>query len=158
MAGGRVSGVVRAGVGAPAAKPLRVTDEDVDAALARLDRQLDELQAELHAPPRVEAAAPTPTPAPRVEVPADRPEPLEQFGIELRRLADELVAAYDRVLVEERRRRSAPRTIVLESDADLHALADLERALDGAPHVADVALREYAGGRASLTVEFEPRG
>lgn len=148
MAGGRVSWVVPAGVGARAAKPLRVTDEDVDAALERLDRQLDALQAELHAPPPRAAAPPPPS----------IPDPLEQFGIELRRLADELVAAYDRVLAEERRRRSAPRTIVLESDADLHALAELERALDGAPHVADVALRAYAGGRASLTVEFEPRG
>lgn len=132
-----------AGVRPRAAKPHRVTEDDVDDALARLERQLDALQAELHAAPARPAEAP-----PRAA------SPMEQFGVELRRLSHELVAAYDRVLEHERRR--TPRRIALESDADLHALAELERALAHSPNVTDVALRAYAQGRAQLTVEFEP--
>jgi hypothetical protein len=80
-----------------------------------------------------------------------RSDPLEQFGVELRRLTVELVAAWERVAAHERGRGA--HRIVLEAQADLHALAALERALAEAPRVRTVELRAYAGGHASLVVD-----
>jgi hypothetical protein len=116
--------------------------EDLDAKLARLEARLAELQRE------VGPAGPPPS------APAQRPDALEQFGVELRRLAHELVAAYDRVLAQERAVPPASgRRVLLEADADLQALAALERALATAPGVRAVELRGYAAGRASLVVD-----
>ena len=111
---------------------------DVEQTLAALEQRLDALQSELHrtSPPR------RPPPA---------ADPLDQFGVELRRLASELVAAWDRVVAHERGRGA--HRIVLEAQADLHALAALERALDEAPRVRTVDLQAYAGGHASLVVD-----
>jgi hypothetical protein len=162
-----------------------MTDDEVDRALAHLERQLDALQRELHAAPTAPpapdapagqdarasapAAAPPPGAGPRLgAVPTDpglpldasgRPapdDPLEQFGVELRRLAHELVAAYDRVLAHERRTRPSRRTLVVETEAELRELAALERALAASPAIRAVRLRAYADGRASLAVELAP--
>ena len=43
---------------------------------------------------------------------------------------------------------------MLEAQADLHALAALERALSDAAGVREVELRAYAGGDASLVVDL----
>ena len=117
--------------------------EDVEAKLAALEARLNAVQAEV-------GGAPAPPPGP---APAQPPDPLDQFGVELRRLAAELVAAYDRVLAHERRRPGAQHRLVLEAQADLAALAALERALRESPGVASVELRAYAAGHASLVVD-----
>jgi hypothetical protein len=100
-----------------AAKALRMTD-DLDARLAALERRLDGLQRELGGEPE-RAAAPGP------------PDPLDVFGAELRRLAAELVAAYDRVLAHERGAVRSRHRILVAARADPAALADLRRALTG---------------------------
>jgi hypothetical protein len=63
--------------------------DDVDDALTRLERRLDALQDELAGAPHVQHAA-TPTPGPLASGAAGsaHPDPLEGFGVELRRLAD----------------------------------------------------------------------
>jgi hypothetical protein len=66
-------------------------------------------------------------------------------------LAEELVSAWDRVVAHERGRGA--HRIVLEAQADLHALAALERALAEAPRVRTVDLQAYAGGHASLVLD-----
>jgi hypothetical protein len=154
--------------------------DDVEAKLAALEARLAELEAEAEAggsaheaepappapPPRDEpprAAPPAPPPPPRpgsrpAAPPARPPEPepdhLEQFGLELRRLSHELVSAYDRVLAHERRAGRAQHRVVLEVQADLTALATLERALTASPGVRAVELQAYAGGHASLVVDL----
>ena len=111
---------------------------DVEQTLAALEQRLDALQAELQGT----SAPPPPTPS---------GDPLDQFGVELRRLASELVAAWDRVVAHER--GGGAHRIVLEAQADLHALSAFERALSEAPRVRTVDLRAYAGGHASLIVD-----
>jgi hypothetical protein len=131
-------------------------DDDLEATLGALERRLHALQAELGARPGASAPPPPPSYGPR---PSSGPppssaaaaDPLDQFGIELRRLASELVAAWDRVVAHERGRGA--HRIVLEAQADLHALAALERALAGTPAVRTLDLRAYAGGHASLVIE-----
>ena len=81
------------------------------------------------------------------------PDPLDQFGVELRRLATELVEAWDRVVAQQRAGARTGHRIVLEAQADLHALSALERALKASPQIRDVELRAYAGGHASLIVD-----
>ena len=110
--------------------------DDLEAKLAALEARLDGLESEAGGA--------------RAREPAD---PLEQFGVELRRLATELVAAYDRVLAHERRRPRSQHRLVLEAQADLHALAALERVLRQSPGVGAVELRAYAAGHASLVVD-----
>jgi hypothetical protein len=112
-----------AGTARAAAKPLRMTD-DVDARLDALERRLDGLQRELGGEPPPRAPA---------EPPASRraPDPLDAFGAELRRLAAELVAAYDRVLAHERGAVRSRHRILLAARADPVALAELQRALAG---------------------------
>jgi hypothetical protein len=128
--------------------------DDVEATMADLDRRLRRLQDELEgggraeAPPRAEPARPEPEPA---RAAASAVDPLDQFGIELRRLAAELVAAWDRVVAHER--GPGIHRIVLEAQADVHALSALERALADAPRVRTVELRAYAAGHASLVVD-----
>jgi hypothetical protein len=130
--------------------------EDVEAKLARLEARLKELEAETDVP--VEAPAPPPPPPPpkeeRKEAPPAPPDHLEQFGVELRRLSHELVAAYDRVLAHERRAERGRHRVVLEVQADLASLAALERALTASPAVRAVELQAYAGGHASLVVDL----
>ena len=123
-------------------------DDDVERTLEALEARLRALQADL-----ATAAAPPPPPPPRAAAPAPTEvrDPLDQFGTELRRLATELVAAWDRV-VEHERGHGAHR-IVLEARADLRGLAALERALSTAPAVRTLDLRAYAAGHASLVVE-----
>ena len=104
-------------------------------------------------PPPPPASAPAPAPAPEREPPSE-PDHLEQFGLELRRLSHDLVAAYDRVLAHERRGGRGAQRVVLEVQADLRALAALERALDASPGVKAVELQAYAGGHASLVVDL----
>lgn len=137
--------------------------DDVDDTLSALEARLRELQAELEAVPgRPGAPAspdpdPDPDPAPASPRRAPEPEPgdpLDQFGVELRRLAGELVGAWDRVVAHERARPAARHRLLLETQADLHALAALERALCASPDVRDVDLRAYAGGHASLLVDL----
>lgn len=120
--------------------------DDVEATLAALEERLRSLEADLSAPPAARASEPA-----RASTPAD---PLDQFGVELRRLATDLVEAWDRVVVAERAAARTRRQVVLEAQADLHALAALERALSAAPGVAGVELRAYAGGHASLVVDL----
>jgi hypothetical protein len=142
--------------------------DDLEGALDELDRRLRALQAELDevpiAPPEPEhepgaARGPEPPRAPareREPEPAPPPaaaDPLEAFGVELRRIASELVAAWERVVAAERGRAAGAQRIVLEAQADLHGLAALERALTASPAVRTVDLRAYAGGHASLLVE-----
>jgi hypothetical protein len=151
--------------------------DDVEAKLAALEARLAELEAEAGGtareaepppPPRraePRSAPPPAPPPPRPPRPRSRPAPpppepepepdhLEQFGLELRRLSHELVAAYDRVLAHERRAGRAQHRVVLEVQADLTALAALERALTASPGVRAVELRAYAGGHASLVVDL----
>lgn len=121
-----------------------MSDEDVEATLAGLEARLRALQADLAsaaAPPPRAAPPPAPTPS----------DPLDAFGVELRRLATELVEAWDRVVAHERGRGA--HRIVLEARADLRGLAALERALSAAPAVRTLDLRAYAAGHASLVVE-----
>jgi hypothetical protein len=121
-----------------------VSDDDVERTLEGLEARLRTLQADLA------SAAAAPPPPPPTPPPAAN-DPLDQFGVELRRLATELVQAWDRV-VEHERGRGAHR-IVLEARADLRGLAALERALSTAPAVRTLDLRAYAAGHASLVVE-----
>ena len=109
--------------------------EDPEQTLDALDERLRALQADL-------AGGQTPA------------DPLDQFGVELRRLATELVDAWDRVAAHERGAARTRRRIVLEAEADLHALAVLERALAASPEVRGAELRAYEGGRASLVVDL----
>ena len=109
--------------------------DDLEATLTALDERLRALQHDL------EPAASTPA------------DPLDQFGVELRRLATELVDAWDRVVAHERGGARTRHRIVLEAQADLHALSALERALQASPAIGDVELRAYAGGHASLIVD-----
>ena len=132
--------------------------DDVEAKLAALEARLKELEAEAGGepappePPPPPAPPPAPPPSPAREAgPADH---LEQFGVELRRLSHELVAAYDRVLAHERQAARGRHRVVLEVEADLTALAALERALVDSPGVRAVELQAYAGGRASLLVDL----
>ena len=138
--------------------------DDVEGKLAELEARLAALQAEagLDVPPPAPAPSPPPTPEPPPPpaiAPADPvpspDDPLERFGEELRTLAAELVAAYDRVLAHERALARTRHRIVLEAQADVHALAALERALRASPAVHGVELRAYAGGHASLVVDVE---
>jgi hypothetical protein len=144
--------------------------DDVEAKLAALEARLAELEAEAAGTPAPEPAPapeaapprePPPVPAPPPPAPAPappRPAPpadhLEQFGVELRRLSHELVAAYDRVLAHERRTERGRHRVVLEVQADLAGLAALERALAASPAVRAVELQAYAGGHASLVVDL----
>jgi hypothetical protein len=144
--------------------------DDVEAKLAALEARLKELEAEAAgaSPPREPPPAPpappprppaAPEPPPRAEPPSPTPEPpppdhLEQFGVELRRLSHELVSAYDRVLAHERQATRGRHRVVLEVQADLAALAALERALVASPAVRGVELQAYAGGHASLVVDL----
>ena len=125
--------------------------DDVEHTLEALDARLRALQDDLEGgqilhPSRGQILHPS------------TPDPLDQFGVELRRLATELVAAWERVAALERQRPAAgpaaPRTIVLEADADLHALATLERALAASPEVREVGLRAYTDGHATIAVEL----
>jgi hypothetical protein len=132
-----------------------MSDDEVEATLTALEARLHALQEDL-AGAGVPGAGPVR--AGRADGAQARPaavaqsaDPLEQFGVELRRLATELVAAWERVVAHER--RTAPHRIVLEAQADLHALAALERALAEASAVRTLDLRAYAGGHASLVVE-----
>jgi hypothetical protein len=140
--------------------------DDVEAKLEALEARLAELEAEAAGTPAPEPA-PAPaddppraaTPPPPAAPPAPpRPAPpadhLEQFGVELRRLSHELVAAYDRVLAHERRTERGRHRMVLEVQADLAGLAALERALAASPAVRAVELQAYAGGHASLVVDL----
>jgi 2-aminoadipate transaminase len=81
-----------AGDRAPEAKRVGTMAHDVDATLTTLERRLEELERELSGRSHEPAAAPPAPPA------AAAPDPFEQFGAELRTVAGELVAAYDRVL------------------------------------------------------------
>jgi hypothetical protein len=140
--------------------------DDVEAKLAALEARLAELEAEAGgvppprepAPPREATPPPRPPPAPGPAAPPPAPsreaDHLEQFGVELRRLSHELVAAYDRVLAHERQTARGRHRVVLETQADLEALAALERALTASPAVRAVELQSYAGGRASLVVDL----
>jgi hypothetical protein len=140
--------------------------DEVEAKLEALEARLAELEAEAAGTPAPEPApaaeaappgepppapAPSPPPPPRPAPPADH---LEQFGVELRRLSHELVAAYDRVLAHERRTERGRHRVVLEVQADLAGLAALERALAASPAVRAVELQAYAGGHASLVVDL----
>jgi hypothetical protein len=101
--------------------------DDVDARLAALERRLDGLQHELGGErPRARPAAP-----PAAPQSGRAPDPLDAFGTELRRLAAELVAAYDRVLAHERGAVRSRHRILLAARADPAALAELQRALTG---------------------------
>jgi hypothetical protein len=134
---------------------------DFDAKLDALERRLRELERDLggqvlrsRGQPHAgdEKADPARVSAGGGQVLQSSPDPLDAFGTELRRLAAELVAAWDRVVEAERKGASVHR-ILLEAQADLHALAALERALSSAPAVRTLDLRAYAGGHASLVVE-----
>ena len=138
--------------------------DDVEAKLAALEARLAALQDEVTGSSAVRDAGPQPQPAPPpapeqspepppAEPPPPPGDPLEQFGVELRRLSHELVAAYDRVLAHERR-AGGGRRVVLEVQADLASLAALERALTASPGVRAVELQAYAGGHASLVVQL----
>lgn len=128
-----------------------MSDEDVEATLAGLEARLRALQADLASaaapPPRAPEPPPSEAPAPA----AASADPLDAFGVELRRLATELVEAWDRVVAHERGRGA--HRIVLEARTDLRGLAALERALADAPAVRTLDLRAYAAGHASLVVE-----
>jgi hypothetical protein len=127
--------------------------DDVEGKLAALEARLAALQAEAGVelpPPGPVAAAQESAPPPQAPLADD---PLERFGEELRTLAAELVAAYDRVLAHERALARTRHRIVLEAQTDVHALAALERALRASAHVHSVQLRAYAGGHASLVVD-----
>ena len=130
-----------------------MSDDDVQRTLADLEARLSALQADLAgAAPAAPSPQPPPAPAPPPEEqPVAAADPLDQFGVELRRLATELVAAWDRVVEHER--GAGAHRIVLEARADLRALAALERALAAAPAVRTLDLRAYAAGHASLVVE-----
>jgi hypothetical protein len=139
--------------------------DDVEAKLEALEARLAELEAEaagtpVPEPPAAAEAAPSGEPPPATAAPPPPPRPappadhLEQFGVELRRLSHELVAAYDRVLAHERRTERGRHRVVLEVQADLAGLAALERALAASPAVRAVELQAYAGGHASLVVDL----
>ena len=114
--------------------------DDLEATLTALDERLRALQGDLEGGQILNSGTPA--------------DPLDQFGVELRRLATELVAAWDRVVAHERSgARTGRHRIVLEAQADLHALSALERALKASPQIRDVELRAYAGGHASLIVD-----
>jgi hypothetical protein len=132
--------------------------DDVERTLADLEARLRTLQAQLD-PGRAEEQRveerPEPAPARAERFEPLAADPLDQFGDELRRVAHELVGAYDRVLARSRGRgRERRHRIVLEAETDIHGLAALARALEAAPGVASVELGAYAGGHASLVVEL----
>ena len=122
--------------------------DDAEQTLSALDARLRALQAELEGGGQILQSSRGQTPP---SVAGD--DPLERFGVELRRLAAELVDAWDRVAAAERASARTRHRVVLEAQADLHALAALERALSASPQVAAVELRAYAGGHASLIVD-----
>jgi hypothetical protein len=144
------------------AKRTEVND-DLEATLNALEDRLRGLQAEFG---RTSGPATAPVtgsgPLPEGSDPSasashdvrSAVDPLDQFGVELRRLASELVDAWDRVAAHERAAARTRHRLVLETQADVHALAALERALASAPGVRDLELRAYAGGHASLVVDL----
>ena len=114
--------------------------DDPEQTLDALDERLRALQADLERGQILQSST--------------EADPLDRFGVELRRLATELVAAWDRVAAAERGAARTRRQVVLEAEADLHALAVLERALAASPEVRGAELRAYEGGRASLVVDL----
>jgi hypothetical protein len=134
--------------------------DDVEETLASLEQRLRALQAELDAeaeavPPRFAEAAPEPRRFPRADAPPPRPDPLEAFGAELRRLVD----VWDQTVAALRRGGGEAMVFVgavaLEARGDLPQLCALERALRGIDGVATVNLRAYAGGAAAIEVALD---
>ena len=138
--------------------PAQQTIADAEAAAARIlaEAERDAAEAVAAAPRRADAFADARIRrlrelTDRLVVTAETVE--RRFGEELRTLASELVAAYDRVLAHERALARTRHRIVLEAQTDVHALAALEKALRASAHVHAVQLRAYAGGQASLVVD-----
>ena len=144
--------------------------DDVEETLASLEQRLRALQAELDAEGEIEAAplepaalGPPPLDVPRFPrapgtppaPPSGEGDPLDRFGVELRRL----VTLWDRTAAELRG-GGADATlfhggVALEARGDLPGLCALDRALRGVPGVSSVTLRAYAGGAAALEVALE---
>ncbi|HEX8083997.1 MAG TPA: hypothetical protein VF529_06870 [Solirubrobacteraceae bacterium] len=128
--------------------------DDVEETLASLEQRLRALQAELDA--EAEAAPPLePRRFPRADAPPPRPDPLEAFGAELRRLVD----VWDQTVAALRRGGGEAMVfagaVALEARGDLPQLCALERALRGIDGVATVNLRAYAGGAAAIEVALD---
>ena len=124
--------------------------DDVEETLASLEQRLRALQAELDAD---DESAPEPRRfVPRRE---PRPDPLERFGADLRRLVD----AWDRTVAEVRSGDAEGAVfrggVALEARGDLPGLCALDAALRAVPAVRSVTLRAYAGGAAALEVTLD---
>ena len=140
--------------------------EDVDTILAGLEARLRALQSEIaevdddqddtrhtrvDEAPR--AAAPPPPSVRRSDEPGDA---LEEFGRELRRLAN----SYDRLLAEVKGEHSTDGIlfrddVALDATTDLAGLCDLGRALEHIDGISHTSLRAYAGGHAALDLQLD---
>lgn len=131
--------------------------EDVETILAGLEARLRALQSELDdAPDEPPGSDPSPHEYPGSDPEPVDPQPLEEFGRELRRL----VRSYDRVIASARGLTGGEGIlfrddVALDARADLGGLCALDRALAAIPGVASVDLRAYAGGSAALDLVLD---
>lgn len=152
--------------------------DDVETMLAGLEQRLRALQAELDAEEEA-PAAPAPRPAqgaqqPSVAAPPPPPPPaasastggspaldaLDRFGDDLRRVARELVASYDRALADAHGLPAGEGIlfrdeVALDATADLRGLCALGEALPRIRGVAHADLRAYAGGRGAFDLVLD---
>src|SRR5687768_6738098 len=151
--------------------------EDVETMLAGLEERLRALQAELDAeeaplppppappraeppPPRAEPPPPPPPPAPAAEGTTPALDALDRFGDDLRRVARDLVASYDRALAQAHGLPAGEGIlfrdeVALDATADLRGLCAIGAALPRIRGVAHADLRAYAGGRGAFDLVLD---